>query len=52
MAKIIAFIVGIGIFIGWMSIVGNPHVVETTMGLVIAIGAGIFVYIKLSRNEG
>lgn len=48
----IAWIVGLTVFGGWMSIVGNPHVVETTIGLVMAIGAGMWVYSSLNKEEG
>lgn len=41
MKKIIAWIVGIGIFIGWMNLVGSPSETETVLGLGIALGAGI-----------
>jgi hypothetical protein len=34
-----------------MKIVGNPHVVETLMGLVIAIGAGFWINIKLNPDN-
>ena len=50
-AKILGWIIGIGIFVGWMSLVGNPHVVETSIGLVIAIGVGLWVYVKLSGQK-
>lgn len=50
-AKIVAFIIGIGIFIGWMKLVGNPHVVETSMGLAISVIAGGWVYLKLSGTK-
>jgi hypothetical protein len=51
LAKFLGVIVAIGIFIGFMSLVGSPHVVETSIGLVIAIGAGVWVYIKVSGKE-
>lgn len=49
MAAILGWIVTIGIFVGWMSLIGNPHVVETSIGLVIAAGAGFWVYYRLSQ---
>ena len=42
-AVFVAWIVGLSMFIGWMSLVGNPHVVETSMGLVISIVAGFWI---------
>ena len=47
MALIISCIVGIAIFSIWMKMVGNPHMIETCMGLVIAIGVGLFVNYKI-----
>lgn len=41
-AKILGRTVAIGIFVGWMSLVGSPHVVETSIGLVIAIAVGVW----------
>ncbi len=46
-----AWIVGLGLFGGWMSIVGNPHVIETVIGLIIGIGAGFWVYSKLCPEQ-
>ena len=40
MAKIVGFIVGLVVFSVWMNIVGNPHVVETVLGVGISIFAG------------
>ena len=36
-------IVGAAVFVIWLQLVGNPHVVETVIGLVIAIAAGWWV---------
>ncbi len=49
MAKYIGIIAGLAVFGVWMSIVGNPHVVETVIGLVIATGVGFWVYKKISK---
>lgn len=49
MAKIAGLIVGLAVFGLWMSIVGNPHVVETVIGLVLGIIAGIWSYRALGR---
>ena len=51
MAKIVALVVALAIFGGWMSIVGNPHVVETVIGLVLAFGSGFWVYRALSKSR-
>ncbi len=48
LAKFFGVTVAIGIFVGFMSLVGSPHVNETAMGLAIAIIAGVTTYIKLS----
>ncbi len=41
-----ALVCGLLFFGIWMSIVGNPHVVETAIGLFIGIGIGIWIYVK------
>ncbi len=50
-ALILAWIVGLALFGGWMSIVGNPHVVETIIGLIIGIGSGLWIYSKFSPEQ-
>ena len=42
MSKIISWSVGIGVFIGWMNLVGSPSENETVIGLFIAFIAGVF----------
>ncbi len=42
MKKIISWSVGIGVFIGWMNLVGSPSEKETVIGLFIAFLAGFF----------
>ena len=49
MAWPIGFISGLSIFAFWMSIVGNPHVVETVLGLVILVVVTAFVGLKLRK---
>jgi len=51
LAKILGWIVVIGVFVGWMSLVGSPHVNETAMGLVIAVILGLAVYAKVSGKK-
>jgi len=46
MAKAVGLIAALLVFVGWISLVGNPHVVETVIGLVIAATVGVFVYRK------
>jgi putative flippase GtrA len=46
-AVYIGIISGLIIFGIWMNIVGNPHVVETSIGVLVSIGVGIFVWYKL-----
>jgi multisubunit Na+/H+ antiporter MnhE subunit len=48
LAGFISMIIGISVFIGWMILVGNPHVVETFLGLIISTVVGIWVFFKLS----
>lgn len=51
LAKFLGITVAIGIFVGFISLVGSPHVNETAMGLVIAIVAGFATYIKISGKK-
>lgn len=50
-AGLISIIVTLTVFIGWLSLVGNPHVVETVIGVIIAVIAGFYVFIKCKKNE-
>lgn len=47
MAGTISILVAFGVFYGWISMVGNPHVIETSIGVVLAIVAWIWTYLKL-----
>ncbi len=51
MARIGALVAGLAVFGVWMTIVGNPHVVETVIGLVLAAGVGFYVHRWLSRRR-
>ena len=53
LAVYIGIIAGLIIFGIWMNIVGNPHVAETSIGVLISVGIGILVWYKLRklRNE-
>ena len=51
MAKFVGLLAAFLIFIGWMRLVGNPHVVETVIGLLISLVAGIWIYMKLSNRK-
>ncbi len=44
MAKFLGVAAAIIVFLIWHSLIGNPHVIETVIGLVLAVGAGIWVY--------
>lgn len=46
MAKFLGLIVALAIFSAWLSVVGNPHVVETVIGLVLAVIAGFWIFFK------
>ena len=52
MAKLIGWVVGLSVFVGWIMLVGNPHVVETVIGLVLALIAGFWVFFKLRKFTG
>ncbi len=49
MSKMIGLVVAFAVFAGWMKIVGNPHVVETVIGLVFAFVAGIWAFLKARK---
>jgi Flp pilus assembly protein TadB len=50
-ATIIGVVAGLAIFAVWMTIVGNPHVVETVLGVVFATVGGVWVWRKLRRGK-
>lgn len=41
--NIASIVIGTLIFLIWLQLVGNPHVVETVLGLVIATAGAIYV---------
>ena len=49
-STVVAVILGLLFFGIWMSIVGNPHVVETVIGLVMALGIGLWAYRMMSAK--
>ena len=49
MAKILGIISCLIAFGIWMNIVGNPHVVETVLGIIISIGLGLTVYRETNK---
>lgn len=51
MRDYIGLIVGLAVFATWLSIVGNPHVVETVIGLVLGFGVGLWVHFKVRRKK-
>ncbi len=48
MVKFISVVIGVCIFLAFMSLVGNPHYIETCIGIIIAILVGGWAYIKLN----
>ncbi len=40
---LVRIIVGAAVFVIWLQLVGNPHVVETVIGLVIALSAARWI---------
>jgi hypothetical protein len=46
-AFVVSWIIGISVFICWMILVGNPHVTETIIGLVISSGIGMWINNKI-----
>jgi len=49
MAKLVGIAAGLVVFVVWIMLVGNPHVVETAFGVGIATFCGWWVYSK-ARN--
>jgi hypothetical protein len=49
MAKILGLVAALAVFSGWLRVVGNPHVVETVIGLVFAVIAGLWVFLKARK---
>ena len=50
MILLISLVFSLAVFGFWMNIVGNPHVVETVIGLVIAITVGVLVNRSLKKT--
>tara|TARA_B110000444_G_scaffold251222_1_gene278748 strand:+ start:467 stop:622 length:156 start_codon:yes stop_codon:yes gene_type:complete len=50
MREVLPLIAALLVFIGWISSIGNPHVVETVIGLMIASGTYFFVWIKTKKR--
>lgn len=46
MAAVFGLVAALVVFSVWLSVVGNPHVVETVIGLVLAAIAGFWVFFK------
>lgn len=46
MARVLGLVAALVVFSVWLSVVGNPHVVETVIGLVLAVIAGFWVFFK------
>ena len=51
MAKLLGVAGGVGVFGCWMMIVGNPHVVETVIGLLLGAAVGVFIWRKVSARQ-
>ena len=49
MSKFMRWIAGPLVFVIWIKLVGNPHVVETVIGLVLAVAAGFWVFFTLRK---
>ena len=48
MGKILGVASGFAVFGIWLWVVGNPHVVETVIGVVLGVGVGFAIYRRLS----
>lgn len=51
MRKYFCAFCGIAVFVGFMSLVGNPHVVETIIGLCLGAIVWFGLYFKLRKNN-
>ena len=51
MLKSISAIIGIAVFVGFMSLVGSPHYIETIIGLCLGIAAGFGFYFKFRKKK-
>jgi hypothetical protein len=51
MLKYFCFIGGLSVFVMFMVLVGNPHVVETVIGLCLGATAGLWLYFKLRKKK-
>lgn len=49
MSRILGLVAALAVFSAWLSVVGNPHVVETVIGLVLAAIAGLWVFLKARK---
>ena len=47
MKNLFSILIAAIIFIVWLQLVGNPHVVETVIGLILAISAGVYFHFKI-----
>lgn len=49
MTRLIGLVAGLAVFALWMSNVGNPHVIETIIGVVLALVVWFYVTRTLRR---
>lgn len=47
--NVMCVVVSFLVFAFWMSLVGNPHVVETVIGLIISISAGVYLRYQVAK---
>jgi hypothetical protein len=47
--ELAAIAAGLVVFSIWMSVVGNPHVIETILGVILAVISGVYVWKKLGK---
>ncbi len=51
MLKLLCTALGIGVFVAFMILVGNPHYIETIIGLVLAVCVGFGSYFIFSKRK-
>ena len=50
MLKYFCAFCGLAVFVGFIGLVGNPHVVETVIGLCLGLFVGMGLYFKLKKQ--
>ena len=49
MSKLFGLLAAVVVFLIWRSLIGNPHFIETILGVIFAAIAGFWVYAKANK---